>query len=972
MVFLERVNDRLALASPDCLSWLLTFFVAELLLCGVVTSDDTNKDFFKTKDAVSPRHKAIVQSMQAWSNVSDKPWSHKRVVAAMTTTPKRISQIEPALDSLLEQTRPLDKIYLFVPWIFLRDGSEYVVPPWLQQKAGITVVRCEDHGPSTHMVEVLLAERHPDTYILQVDDDQKYGPKLLDGLLHATGPLPGRAVGAATQHSHTQFGGGVVLEGVHGVLFQRRFFDSTVFDVGNFSRHCRLHDDLWLSAHLAKRGVARETVGDRVGTAPLSFGFASDALYNGGAGSDNNRNFYLCMDSLLRVQPRLWEREDRLVLAAPILPLGRRVSANRGSQTEDFLMELLQWRRPKYGLHALYLVGPIPTSLAGEVANPLNLQIDGGVAFHVGGWKDGIDIVIRECSLTCGQADALALALELEEDPHSIIIVVDEILPKQVTDQIISSHRHCYRRQKDATSRLPCRGEHGSISIKRHAAYPESRVFDAFFWPQFTQHHGHAKNWIGIAAMTQGLGVMWRDGQGDWREAYSHANDFVTLNKAIGADMQRQAEASQQRLVAVLDTSPKYFKRASLTIRSLFRQRRRVDMIYVLVHLPSRKPRKVKRCTPAWLGLHRVFPLCTGMGHRLDAMLHVLATEVHPDTLVLLCDDSHQYGSSFTRGFLLAANFWPGYAVSGSGVTKGQHGGPVPRRGSGILCKRSWLDVRIMDFITGPCAQDAEADLVLSAHLAHKGVYPKVIGRRFGTQALLQESHSTALPALDCYDAIVEHHPHLWSSERTIRAVAFVALLPGFDSHTLHMTIQLAGFQTTTADEVVLLAPYGSLSKSEPIGRTPAGDTEVNITGLLGDPEVTIHSRSRGMLHLDLHNLLSVLHDTVGCVVRMSTSPSARSWSFSLSVVECPTSPCGMQYAMAVALAREADPDTVLLWTKAERLVSEHSIEDTLRCLMMCRPHCSPRTWCGTPVRADDSIDFMAVRRSAGYHNTEL
>lgn len=46
----------------------------------------------------------------------------------------------------------------------------------------------------------------------QVDDDQRYGPLLLESLLRGMGPAPGRAIGAATQHAHTHLGG-QVLEG---------------------------------------------------------------------------------------------------------------------------------------------------------------------------------------------------------------------------------------------------------------------------------------------------------------------------------------------------------------------------------------------------------------------------------------------------------------------------------------------------------------------------------------------------------------------------------------------------------------------------------------------------------------------------------------------------------------------------------------------------------------------------------------
>merc|ERR1712070_968993 len=128
-----------------------------------------------------------------------------------------------------------------------------------------TLRRYHDWGPATHMLEVLRTERNPDTLILQVDDDQRYGPRLLEDLLRATWPVPGRAIGAATQHAHSHLDG-VVLEGVHGALFPRKLFDASVFDFEGFDPACRLHDDLWLSAHLQKKSMRREQIGSRLGT----------------------------------------------------------------------------------------------------------------------------------------------------------------------------------------------------------------------------------------------------------------------------------------------------------------------------------------------------------------------------------------------------------------------------------------------------------------------------------------------------------------------------------------------------------------------------------------------------------------------------------------------------------------------------------------------------------------------------------
>lgn len=46
---------------------------------------------------------------------------------------------------------------------------------------------------------------HPYSNPTQVDDDQRYGPLLLESLLRAMGPAPGRAIGAATQHPGSGF-----------------------------------------------------------------------------------------------------------------------------------------------------------------------------------------------------------------------------------------------------------------------------------------------------------------------------------------------------------------------------------------------------------------------------------------------------------------------------------------------------------------------------------------------------------------------------------------------------------------------------------------------------------------------------------------------------------------------------------------------------------------------------------------------
>ncbi|CAD7940471.1 unnamed protein product, partial [Amoebophrya sp. A25] len=75
----------------------------------------------------------------------------RRVVAAVTTTPKRLSLLKPCLDSLLlQQSRPLDAVYVFIPWRFNRNaGQKYELPEWLGELTGIGKEEFDVHERST-------------------------------------------------------------------------------------------------------------------------------------------------------------------------------------------------------------------------------------------------------------------------------------------------------------------------------------------------------------------------------------------------------------------------------------------------------------------------------------------------------------------------------------------------------------------------------------------------------------------------------------------------------------------------------------------------------------------------------------------------------------------------------------------------------------------------------------------------------
>ena len=74
----------------------------------------------------------------------------EQIVITLSTTPHRINQIKPTIDTLAKQKFAASKIYLSVPYIFKRDNLEYVVPKWLSEDKRVTILRTEDYGPATN------------------------------------------------------------------------------------------------------------------------------------------------------------------------------------------------------------------------------------------------------------------------------------------------------------------------------------------------------------------------------------------------------------------------------------------------------------------------------------------------------------------------------------------------------------------------------------------------------------------------------------------------------------------------------------------------------------------------------------------------------------------------------------------------------------------------------------------------------
>jgi hypothetical protein len=209
-----------------------------------------------------------------------RPSENKRVIAALTTLPDRISSLEPTIHCLLNQTRRPDEIVLAVPEFSVRQNRAYAIPKYLSQFPTLRILRCKtDWGPATKFIPVVqeeLAAGRRDTLMLIVDDDRIYPCDALETYLHFHRQLPDAALcfrGGPMPRNFYWFVPKLflgirirepkrvaVITGCGSYLIQPRFFDSTLWNYSDAPTSAFYMDDIWISGNLDRRRVEKFAV----------------------------------------------------------------------------------------------------------------------------------------------------------------------------------------------------------------------------------------------------------------------------------------------------------------------------------------------------------------------------------------------------------------------------------------------------------------------------------------------------------------------------------------------------------------------------------------------------------------------------------------------------------------------------------------------------------------------------------------
>jgi hypothetical protein len=198
----------------------------------------------------------------------------ERLVVSLSTIPSRVGHLRPVLNSLIDQSEPADRIVLALPRHSLREGKPYPDSGDLKLPKPVEILHCEDLGPATKLLPVLLDE--PNAAIIVVDDDVVYPPRFVETLLTAHRVMPGTALGyrgvrldraqrfADLEHLFaTSVRDAVlvdVLFGTWGYLVPPGALDDSVHNLAHSPEELRWVDDVWISGHLARRGIPRAIV----------------------------------------------------------------------------------------------------------------------------------------------------------------------------------------------------------------------------------------------------------------------------------------------------------------------------------------------------------------------------------------------------------------------------------------------------------------------------------------------------------------------------------------------------------------------------------------------------------------------------------------------------------------------------------------------------------------------------------------
>lgn len=207
--------------------------------------------------------------------LNQKPREQK-VIASLTTFPKRIDKVWIAIETIMRQTEKPDMIELWLAQEQFPGGLESLPDSLKEQiQRGLSVRFCQDLR--SHKKYYFAMQEHPDAVVITFDDDIFYPRDTVQKLIELHRKHPEQVIGMScpkfTENDFLvplnwdmQMGESVAQQnlgvcGCAGTLFPPQALHPNAFEIENIKKLCFLADDLWLTAMIYMNGKQLASVG---------------------------------------------------------------------------------------------------------------------------------------------------------------------------------------------------------------------------------------------------------------------------------------------------------------------------------------------------------------------------------------------------------------------------------------------------------------------------------------------------------------------------------------------------------------------------------------------------------------------------------------------------------------------------------------------------------------------------------------
>lgn len=184
--------------------------------------------------------------------------SDSKVIVSLSSNAKNLKDIEPTINSLLDQTVHPDQIILNLT----DDNTSLDVPSFLKDNKIIVVHKLSpDYHESASFLSPLLREKDANAKIIVVDDKHVYGVDLIETLADASAQNPDKAIYIKgykassylkDNKSLDQGDKNDIMSISHGVLIKPKFLGEDILETSKSPVQAK---DVVLSANLAKNHV---------------------------------------------------------------------------------------------------------------------------------------------------------------------------------------------------------------------------------------------------------------------------------------------------------------------------------------------------------------------------------------------------------------------------------------------------------------------------------------------------------------------------------------------------------------------------------------------------------------------------------------------------------------------------------------------------------------------------------------------